>query len=198
MGMTTNDMPLTKEMILDAAEQVLRRFGPEKTSVIDIAKVLQVSHGTLYRHFASKAALREAVTERWLHNSIASPLEEVAGNSDGTATRRLRLWLETLIHTKRKFAVEDAEMFNMYAAVTIIEVDMITVHVNRLIQQIAQIIEQGMATAEFKPGQSASHAKAIFLATSRFHHPSHAKEWSSETIDEDFEAVWQLLITGLA
>lgn len=59
---------LTRETILDAAEQVLRRYGPEKTSVIDIAKFLQVSHGTLYLHFPSKAALREAVTERWLYN----------------------------------------------------------------------------------------------------------------------------------
>lgn len=196
--MTTNDMPLTKEMILDAAEQVLRRYGPDKTSVIDIAKVLQVSHGTLYRHFASKASLREAVTERWLQYSIAAPLEEIAGRTDGSSIERLRLWLVTLIHAKRKFAVEDAEMFGMYAAVTMIEVDMITAHVNRLIRQIAQIIEQGMAIREFKPGQSAAHAKAVFLATSRFHHPAHAKEWSLETIDDDFEAVWQLLLTGLA
>ncbi|MBW7457433.1 TetR/AcrR family transcriptional regulator, partial [Paenibacillus sepulcri] len=46
-----NDLPLTKETILDAAEQVLRRFGPDKTSVVDVARALQVSHGTIYRHF---------------------------------------------------------------------------------------------------------------------------------------------------
>lgn len=195
--MSTNDLPLTREAILDAAEQVLRRYGPDKTSVVDIAKALQVSHGTLYRHFENKAALREAVTERWLHYSIADPLEAIANGSEGSAVERLRSWLLTLIQSKRKFAIEDAELFAMYAAVTVIEVKMITAHVNRLIGQAERIIDQGMASGEFKPGQSGSLAKAIFLATTRFHHPSHAPEWSSETTDEDFEAIWQLLLTGL-
>ncbi|UUZ97520.1 TetR/AcrR family transcriptional regulator [Paenibacillus sp. P25] len=88
-------------MILDAAEQVLRRYGPEKTSVVDIAKFLQVSHGTLYRHFPSKAALREAVTERWLYNSILLPLQAEAEKREGSAEERLRSWIETLISKKK-------------------------------------------------------------------------------------------------
>ncbi len=116
--MTKNELPLSKEEILDAAEQVLRRYGPDKTSVVDIAKVLQVSHGTLYRHFESKAALREAVTSRWLHTSIAIPLEAIASENDGSAAERLRLWLETLIQTKQKFAVEDAGKTNRSCSTT--------------------------------------------------------------------------------
>jgi AcrR family transcriptional regulator len=195
--MTKNELPLSKDEILDAAEQVLRRYGPDKTSVVDIAKVLQVSHGTLYRHFESKAALREAVTSRWLHTSIAVPLEAIASETGGSAVERLRLWLDTLIQTKRKFAAEDAEMFAMYANVTVIEVEMISTHMYRLIKQLEQIIEQGMASKELKPGDSESHARAIFLATSRFHHPSHAGEWGMGSMEEDFESVWQLLLGGL-
>lgn len=193
----TNDLPLTKDMILDAAEQVLRRYGPDKTSVTDIAKFLQVSHGTLYRHFASKAALRESVTERWLDKSIAEPLEKVANTSEGSAEEQLRLWLETLIKKKRMFAVDDAEMFVMYGDVTLASGDMITMHIDRLMKQIALIIERGMRTGEFKPGSADSVSRAVFLATLIFHHPSHAHEWASERIDEDFNTVWQLLLSGL-
>jgi len=78
----SNELPLSKEQIMDTAEQVLRRFGPDKTSVLDVARALQVSHGTLYRHFSSKAALREAVTERWLTRSIAAPLADIANGTD--------------------------------------------------------------------------------------------------------------------
>lgn len=195
--MTKNELPLSKDEILDAAEQVLRRYGPDKTSVVDIAKVLQVSHGTLYRHFESKAALREAVTSRWLHTSIAVPLEAIASGSGGSAIQRLRLWLDTLIQTKRRFAAEDAEMFAMYANVTVIEVEMISTHMYRLTKQLEQIIEQGMASKELKPGDSESLARAIFIATSRFHHPSHAGEWGMGSMEEDFESVWQLLLGGL-
>ena len=83
----SHDQPLTKEAILDAAEQTLRRYGPDKTSVVDVAKALQVSHGSLYRHFPSKAALREAVTERWAAR-IADPLQKIA---DGTEARHRSL-----------------------------------------------------------------------------------------------------------
>ncbi|MDT3425442.1 AcrR family transcriptional regulator [Paenibacillus forsythiae] len=190
-------MPLTKDMILDAAEQVLRRYGPDKTSVIDIAKSLQVSHGTLYRHFASKAALREAVTERWLDQSIAGPLEGIAGTAEGSAAEQLRLWLEALIKKKRDYAAEDAEMFAMYAAVTLERGPMLTMHVDRLMKQIASIIERGMRAGEFKPGTADAVARSVFLATESFHHPAHAHEWSSETVDEDFAAVWSLLLSGL-
>ena len=64
---------LTREEILDAAEEVLRRYGPAKANVVDVARALNVSHGSVYRHFPSKAALREAVAERWLE-SVAQPL----------------------------------------------------------------------------------------------------------------------------
>lgn len=195
--MTKSELPLSKDEILDAAEQVLRRYGPDKTSVVDIAKVLQVSHGTLYRHFESKAALREAVTSRWLHTSIAVPLEAIASGTGGSAIERLRLWLDTLIQTKRRFAAEDAEMFAMYANVTVIEVEMISTHMYRLTKQLEQIIEKGMASKELKPGDSESLARAIFIATSRFHHPSHAGEWGMGSMEEDFESVWQLLLGGL-
>ena len=57
------NQPLSPEAILDTAEEVLRRYGPAKASVVDVARALGVSHGSVYRHFGSKAALRDAVTE---------------------------------------------------------------------------------------------------------------------------------------
>ena len=68
---------LTQERILETAEDVLRRFGPAKATVVDVARALDVSHGSVYRHFPSKAALRDAVAERWLAR-ISEPLQAVA------------------------------------------------------------------------------------------------------------------------
>ncbi|MEK5253922.1 TetR family transcriptional regulator [Paenibacillus sp. FSL F4-0125] len=194
----SNDLPLSKENILDAAEQVLRRFGPDKTSVVDVARVLKVSHGTLYRHFSSKSALREAVTERWLHYNILDPLKVITEQFDGTAKEQLRLWLDTLIRSKRTYAVDDSEMFAMYASVTLEAVDMITQHVDQLIEQITRIIEKGIQTEEFRALESRVTARAIFNATSRFHHPAHAKEWLAAKIDQEFNAVWDLILFGIS
>jgi AcrR family transcriptional regulator len=73
---------LTSQRILVAAEDVLRRHGPAKATVVDVARALHVSHGAVYRHFPSKSALREAVTERWLAR-ISGPLAEIASEETG-------------------------------------------------------------------------------------------------------------------
>ena len=103
---------LTRERILEAAEEVLRRYGPAKANVVDVARALGVSHGSVYRHFPSKAALRDAVTERWLE-SISEPLEAIAAGK-GTAPQRLERWLDRLVQTKRRKALEDPELFATY------------------------------------------------------------------------------------
>ena len=95
----TTGTALTPERVLDAAEEVLRRYGPAKATVVDVARALGVSHGSVYRHFASKAELRDAVAERWLRR-VSQPLAEVA-DGHGPAPERLRAWLELLVATKR-------------------------------------------------------------------------------------------------
>jgi AcrR family transcriptional regulator len=165
--------------------------------VVDIAKFLQVSHGTLYRHFPSKAALREAVTERWLYNSILLPLQAEAEKQEGSAEERLRTWLETLISKKRTYAADEPEMFAMYAAVTLEAEELIKVHVDGLVRQIESILEYGFETKEYKPGNAATMARALFLATNSFHHPAHAPEWKDPEVDKSFDAIWHLLLSGL-
>ena len=109
--------PLTAEAILDTAEEVLRRFGPAKASVVDVARALDVSHGTVYRHFSSKAALRDAVTERWLAR-VSEPLEAVVARR-GRASKRLHDWLVLLATTKQGMATGDPELFETFHELTL-------------------------------------------------------------------------------
>ena len=45
--------PLTRDRIVATAEDVVRRFGPEKATVVDVARALGVSHAAVYRHVLS-------------------------------------------------------------------------------------------------------------------------------------------------
>src|SRR5512145_1952185 len=107
---------LTAERILVAAEGVLRRYGPAKANVVDVARALGVSHGSVYRHFESKAALRDAVTARWLE-SISAPLAAIA-EEKAPAPRTLRRWLDLLVSSKRTKALEEPELFATYVELT--------------------------------------------------------------------------------
>ncbi len=186
---------LTPDQILEAAEEVLRRFGPAKATVVDVARILGVSHGSVYRHFPSKAALREAVTERWLAR-ISQPLEAVAAEA-GPAPERLRRWLDLLIASKRSRALDDPELFATYMELAAEAREVVRTHVDHLVGQLARIITDGVAQGEFRVADPAAAGRAVFDATSRFHNPAHAPEWSDPGIDAAFEGVWSLVLAGL-
>ncbi|GAB1544644.1 TetR family transcriptional regulator [Scytonema sp. NUACC21] len=190
-----NNSVLTPERILDAAEEVLRRYGPAKTTVVDVARFLEVSHGTIYRHFPSKAALRDAVAKRWLHR-VSVPLAVIA-EEQGSATERLHRWFEQLMTLKRQKVLDDPQLFATYSAIAEEARGVVQAHVDELVQQLAQIVDSGISSQEFKVADSHKAAKAIFDATIRFHHPAHATEWSNPDINTDFAQVWRLILAGL-
>jgi AcrR family transcriptional regulator len=187
---------LTPERILDAAEDVLRRYGPAKATVVDVALALGVSHGSVYRHFPSKAALRDAVTARWLERVVA-PLARVTAE-DGPAPERLRRWLDGLIAAKRRLVREDPELFATYLALAAEARTIVQAHVDTLVVQLAQIIADGVARGEFTTVDPLAAGRAVFDATTRFHNPAHAPEWSDPSIDAAFAGVWVLVLGGLS
>jgi AcrR family transcriptional regulator len=188
---------LTKTEILDAAETALRKYGPDKTSVTDVAKLLGVSHGTLYRHYDSKAALKEAVTERWLDQMIIVPLTEVCEKQghEENIPACIKAYLQKLISLKWEFSQNDGEMFEMYADVTKAAADLIAEHISTILGQLASLIRKGIEKGQIRDVQPEVLALALFDATSRFHHPAHAHEWPTFAQDE-FEHVWDLLVRG--
>jgi AcrR family transcriptional regulator len=186
---------LTPDRILEAAEEVLRRYGPAKATVVDVARALQVSHGSVYRHFPSKAALRDAVTERWLAD-IAAPLSAVAAAA-GPAPERLRRWLDLLVVSKRSRALDDPELFATYMELAAEARDVVTAHVATLTEQLAGIIADGVEQGELAVADTGGAARAVFDATARFHNPAHAPEWIDPGIEAAYEGVRALVLAGL-
>ena len=186
------DTALTAEQILQAAEDVLRRYGPSKATVVDVARMLGVSHGSVYRHFATKAALREAVTQRWLSRAHAG-LAEIAAER-GPAPDRLYRWISTLHAAKRRKALEDPELFATYRAIS---GKSGPEHLNRLHEELAAIIADGVAAGEFRAVDPHRAAAAVFDATGRYHNPLHANDWNRPETEEAFGAVCALVLSGL-
>jgi AcrR family transcriptional regulator len=186
---------LTPERILEVTEDVLRRYGLAKATVVDVARALDVSHGSVYRHFPSKASLREAVAKRWL-DRVNAPLREIAAET-GPAPARLERWLRTMIAIKHKKVSEDPEMFTTYLTLAREACKVVKAHKDGLVDQICQILADGVAEGTFAVIDLRASARAIFDATSRFHHPAHSDEWTDPAHPARIDAVLALLLKSL-
>ncbi|MFZ3557441.1 MULTISPECIES: TetR family transcriptional regulator [unclassified Streptomyces] len=187
---------LTPERILAATEEVLRRHGPAKATVVDVARALGVSHGSVYRHFRTKAELRGAVTKRWLDRTTARLAEVAAGDEPPAA--KLRHWLATLFEAKRHKAGDDPELFATYTVLTDEQGGVVDAHIAELTGQLTSIIQQGADTGEFDVPDVPATARAVFEATAHFHDPVYAPEWSRPGTESAFDAVVSLVLRGIA
>ena len=71
-----------KERLLDAAEECLRRFGPEKTSMEDVARAAGMSRATVYRYFENRDALLLGVASRQASALAAEAMSYLAQYDD--------------------------------------------------------------------------------------------------------------------
>jgi AcrR family transcriptional regulator len=188
-------MVLTPERILEVTEDVLRRYGLAKATVVDVARALDVSHGSVYRHFPSKASLRQAVAKRWL-DRVNAPLQKIAEES-GPAPARLERWLRTMFAIKHKKVSDDPEMFRTYLTLAQEACTVVKAHKDGLVDQIVHILSDGVEQGVFQVADLKASARAIFDATSRFHHPAHAEEWSEAELAARIDTVLALLLKGL-
>jgi AcrR family transcriptional regulator len=195
--MPPTSQALTAERILEATEEVLRRHGPAKATVVDVARALGVSHGSVYRHFRTKAALREAVTKRWLDRT-SEALAGIVADASRDPRQRLRDWLAALFEAKRRKAGDDPELFATYSVLADENGEAVAEHLADLLAQLTLIVQAGVETGAFTvPGPAMTEARALFHATGRFHDPCYAREWELPGVEDEFEAVVELLLRGL-
>lgn len=187
---------LTPERILEVTEDVLRRYGLAKATVVDVARALDVSHGSVYRHFPSKASLRQAVAKRWLER-VKAPLDKIA-EEPGPAPAKLERWLRALFAAKYKKVCEDPEMFATYLTLAREACEVVKAHKQTLVDQVADIIAEGVEQGAFAVADVNTAARAVYDATIRYHHPAHAEEWSDPALPARIDALLTLLLKGLA
>jgi AcrR family transcriptional regulator len=190
------DVPLTRERILATAEDVIRRFGPAKATVLDVARALGVSHAAVYRHVATKAELRDLVVGRWAEATMP-PLRAIAA-MPGPAPQRLRRLFDALIAVKRRWAADDPELFVAYRTLAADAQSVVATHVDELVELAASVIGSGVKEGTFRTLDPGAAGRAVLAATSRFHHPAHAADWLDPAVDETYNDVWQLLMDGLS
>ena len=155
--------------ILVAAERLFRHYGYAKTTVADIAKDLGMSPANIYRFFASKVEIHQALCARCAEREPRTGTR-VCGSS-ASAEERLRRY--SMNHYQ--YTVEtmlDAEKVHEMVIVAI-ERDwqVVDQHIDQLQSIVRDIIAEGMANGEFTKGDPELASRCFGAATSALHHP---------------------------
>jgi hypothetical protein len=98
---------------------------------------------------------------------------------------------------KHKKVCDDPEMFATYLALAQEAREVVKAHKDRLVGQIAHILADGVKQGAFQVTDIEASARALFDATSRFHHPAHAEEWSDPALPARIDALLALLLKSL-
>ncbi len=137
----------TRTRILDAADRLFRHYGYAKTTVADMARELGMSPANVYRFFASKLEIVEAIASRMLDRRHAHNLEIVA--SAGSATERLwrffvdnhRMNVEAFASDPRSYEIVEVAMAEQWPT--------ISQHLVQMTDVIETLIREGVAAGEF-------------------------------------------------
>src|ERR1700712_4353557 len=98
---------------------------------------------------------------------------------------------------KHKRLGDDPEMFATYLTLAREACKGVKGHKDCLADQIAQILGDGVKPGGFEVAAPKVSARAIFDATSRFHHPAHADEWNDADAPARIDALLGLVLRGL-
>ena len=156
--------------ILDSAERLFRHYGYAKTNVADIAKDLGMSPANIYRFFASKVEIHQAICARLL-STVRQLAELILSQDDVSAEDRLRQWVQAL----HKITVETMMDQERVHEIVIVALErdwhVVDAHIDLLNIIVADVIREGIALGEFPMQDPNSAARCFGAATAILCHP---------------------------
>ena len=156
--------------ILETAAMFLRRFGPKRTTVVDIAEAAGMSHANVYRYFPSKAALVDEVTSAWLR-PIEAEVRVIAEGPD-PAPDKLERILFAIHRSYRDKLERDPILFRLLVQAAESNTGVARKHRGRLQGAVQRTIEEGFGQGAFQAVDLRKALALVFDLTHRFVHPT--------------------------
>ncbi len=160
----------TANRILDEAERLFRHYGFTKTTVADIARELGMSPANVYRFFASKSAIHEALAERMLADYEVM-LQEISRRPI-PASDRLRAFVLAQHQATVTQMMDETKVHEMVLVALDEHWATIDRHLKRMTEILARIIREGIAAGEFAEQDPQRAARCFKAAVISVCHPT--------------------------
>jgi AcrR family transcriptional regulator len=188
----------TCDKILKAASERIRHFGYAKTTMAEIAADLRMSAGNLYRFFASKLDIAEALARE--RREVEFKLyAAIVQRSDLSAREKLKT---VLMDDAERIRATSTDQPRIVEISDIIARERPGFWADSLAEErvyLREILNEGIANGEFEPVQDVDKlADTIQSAIYKFRTPSFSSRMSEDDLKRDLGAVLDIVLSGLA
>jgi AcrR family transcriptional regulator len=182
--------------ILAAAKKRFFHYGYGKTTMAELAQDCNMSAGNLYRFFASKLDIAEAIATD-AEDQQMEFFADLARRQDLSPTERLREFLFLELRRTYNMLEMHPKVIEMAA---IISRERPTFSNRRLAIMralLAEVLSAGNAAGEFKIDDVVFTAEMIQSATMKFHYPQLFTRLTLDKLERELAGVFELLVRGL-
>ncbi|GGH31228.1 TetR family transcriptional regulator [Alsobacter metallidurans] len=155
--------------ILAIAADHVRRYGMARTTVTAVAKEAGMTHANVYRYYASKVALADAITAAWLR-PIEQLLAEVVDAPD-PADDKLERMILALAGALRDKLEADPNLFELYVEAYEAARGVARKHRSRVRMLIDRVVEEGIGSGVFNIRRPEKAVTLLLDVVFRFIHP---------------------------
>jgi AcrR family transcriptional regulator len=173
----------------------MRRHGFEKVSLVDVAEDLGLSHAALYSYFTDKAALLDAVSERWLR-SIDEELEKIV-RQDRDPLLKIQDWFVRVHQMKRQKVQHDPELYKSFNLASEAMKPSVVAHLENMRRQMEILVKEAMAGKRIRQDSMEKVMKILQVSMTSFTHPKLVLENLGEEREPLLKQTLDVVLNGL-
>lgn len=184
-----------KQALLEAAEQLFHLYGPQKTTIGDIARAAGVGVGTVYLEFPNKDAILLALSEAG-HRSVLRAIEagwSTPGPADARLRRVLQARTEAFVRLARH-GVHGADLLHCQSCAPIAQAHRAFRDAEE--QLFAGFLAEGTAQGVFAIDDPEVAARTLMWSYETFSPPALFRR-DQRTLLRDLELLHALVFAGL-
>ena len=187
----------TREQILQAAMDRFKHYGYGKTTMAEIARDCGMSAGNIYRFFASKIDIAEAMARKL--NMDINAQNAALARGKGSAIEKMRRFHHTALTTTFNKLDNDAKVLEI---AEVLSHERPTFANEEMAQErvyLVQILEQGIADGDFAPMQNPNFiAEMMQSATMKFRYPQLWSRLTLPKLERELDGVMDIILAGLS
>lgn len=187
-----------RDLILDAADRLLARYGYKKMTMDDLALEVGIGKGTLYLHFRSKEEIALARVDR-IVDQLNDRLREIAASDAPSTARIRRMLLERVMFRFDSVRHYTESLSDVLAAIRPALMVRHQGHFKQEAEIFVEVLTEGRRDEELIFRDADATARALIVATNALlpYSLSPRELGQRKDVEAEITRVADLLINGL-